>query len=158
MSLKRFRNKQNIYIARWVDETHSKRPDEIDSELSYAILTDNIQLVEELLNEGAIASYRFIYAIKRYMDGLYDKDDIIKLLLERGENVNVRDSHDNMKSGLHIVIEKMYLNNNKGFELLTYLLEKGARMDIRDDDGNTPLHYCAKLRENIDKVMCILNL
>ena len=157
MSLKRFRNKPNIHIARWVAETHSIRPDEIDSQLSYAIITDDIQRVNELLNIGAIASYRFIYAIKRYMDGLYAKDDIIKLLVERGVDINVQESYDNMKSALHIIIEKMRFNN-KGFELLTYLIEKGARMDIRDDDGNTPLHYCAKLRENIDKVMCILNL
>lgn len=156
MSLKRFRNKPNIHIARWVAETHSIRPDEIDSQLSYAIITDDIQRVNELLNIGAVVSYRFIYAIKRYMDGLYDKDDIIKLLVERGDaNVNVQESYDNMKSALHFIIEKMRFNKN-GQELLTYLIEKGARMDIRDDKGNTPLHYCVKL--NVDKVKYILNL
>ena len=141
LKFKRIMKKPNIEIAKLAILSCPEITPEI--ELGTAIYYDYIRMVNYLLNKGVNISYNFLHAINRYINKLYTKDDIIKLLIKRGANINIQEPYDQMRCALHNIIR------NDNDELLLLLLENGARTDIRDDYGNTPFHYCKSNSINI---------
>jgi uncharacterized protein len=86
--------------------------------------------------QGFSASYNFLKAV-RDRDGEKVRDAVEKT----GSGnviVNTRDPA-NGETALHIV------TRGRDLRYLNYLLESGARPDIRDDRGNTPLMVAAAL-------------
>ena len=56
---------------------------------------------------------------------------MIKLLIEYGADVNVKDAHGDS------LLNNLIVNNN--IELINLLLQNNADVDTRDNDGRTPL-------------------
>eukprot|EP00656_Telonema_subtile_P005316 TRINITY_DN12415_c0_g1_i2.p1 TRINITY_DN12415_c0_g1~~TRINITY_DN12415_c0_g1_i2.p1 ORF type:complete len:248 (+),score=25.75 TRINITY_DN12415_c0_g1_i2:100-843(+) len=61
----------------------------------------------------------------------YCRGSLVKLIIERGANLNQRDGFGNLP--LHIAV----LNGHRGIAL--YLVKFGARLDVPNGSGNTPL-------------------
>ena len=72
-----------------------------------------------------------LHAVKEYKEEEYM--EVVKLLLEKGANVNVQDIHG--RTPLYWAAQNGYT------EIVKLLLEKGADVNARDNDGNTPLHW-----------------
>jgi ankyrin repeat protein len=60
---------------------------------------------------------------------------IVKYLLEKGVNINIKNKHGN--AALHMA------SHNGHEEVLKALLEKGADINLSNTKGNTPLHLAA---------------
>jgi ankyrin repeat protein len=65
--------------------------------------------------------------------------DIIKLLVERGTNVNAKDSTDN--TPLHYLCK----NYETTKETVLYLIKKGANVNLRSHINRTPLHNACEV-------------
>ena len=76
--------------------------------------------------------------------------DGMKLLVERGANINLQDTFG--RSPLHLVCENA--NSDNHHDSLDYLLRNGANTCIQDLQGKTPLHIAA----NVGCVECIKKL
>ena len=64
----------------------------------------------------------------------YSQSEMVEFLLEAGIDVNYQpNGRDNGKSALHNVVA------NRDFELVKALVENGANVEIKDENGNTPL-------------------
>jgi len=61
-------------------------------------------------------------------------------LIDQGANLRSRSNHG--KTALHYAS----LNSDKGVDMMKLLLDSEARdiMSLKDDNGQTPLHYAAK--------------
>ena len=74
-------------------------------------------------------------------------NDIVKLLLEAGADLNALDAIGN--TVLHIASEN-------GVNNIIYLyLEKGVKPNLRNNNGNTALHF-ATMNDNIDVLYFLL--
>lgn len=153
------------YIQKWFDE-------EIEKEYP------NFRLIREIMNLG----FKFQNLGKRY--NLYwaareNKVEIIKLLLENGENINSRSTYDREKTPLFVATEygnkeavKVLLENGADVkltstgremqaihmaveknqsEILKLLLEYGAEKEKKSKYEKTALHYAAIY----DSVECV---
>jgi len=75
----------------------------------------------------------------------------IRELLEKGANVNARESHNGKTPLIHAS-----MNKNKGFnEVMLLLIEKGADVNAFDKDGNTALLWAAMygLSDNVQTLI-----
>ncbi len=90
------------------------------------------------------ASYKFLKAIKE--DNYRD----IKMLIEKGVNVNTRD-YDEKITPLIMAARK------KNPSLVQYLLNSGAKPDLYGDDGQTPLMIAARLGDKLSLALLITN-
>lgn len=149
--------KGDRYIQEWFDK-------EIEKE------QPNFPLIREIIGLG----YKFKNLGKRY--SIYwasreNKPELIKLLLENGEDINSRSSYDKDKTPLIVATEygnkeavKVLLENgadieldatgkemraihfaseNNHSEILSLLIEYGAEKEAKDKYEKTPLHYAA---------------
>ena len=66
--------------------------------------------------------------------------DGIKLLIEKGANVNLQDIHE--RTPLHLACENT--TEEVHHDCVEFLLQKGASTNIQDVFGRTPLHIAAK--------------
>ena len=85
------------------------------------------------------------------------QDEHLKKVLQelrRGDksNINAKDAYGN--APLHLALQESSLFGTKKYELLSYLLQKGADINAQDEDGNTPLN--ALFQKSYDEGM--LNL
>lgn len=120
--------------------------------LTYAILGDETNIVELLLNQGfnieekdadgqtplhiAVGSKGYI----RHRSALYH---MIIFLLKKGANVNATD-----KKGQTPLINYMCRNKDLSIDIFMHLMKYGANPSIKDKDGKKALDY---LKEYIDR-------
>ena len=67
--------------------------------------------------------------------------DVLKVLIEKlGVNINCKSKKEGNRTALHILAESQHWWQAGGLE---YLIGKGADIEIKDDDGFSPLHIAA---------------
>lgn len=100
--------------------------------LYYAISTDNIEIVELLINEGIRVNYDNSNEkiTPLHHASKFGNIEIVRLLLEHGAIVNSKDIKG--KTALHYASDKGYK------DIIYLLLSKGAKKDIIDQYGLTP--------------------
>ncbi|MFZ2959557.1 MAG: ankyrin repeat domain-containing protein [Candidatus Ozemobacteraceae bacterium] len=102
----------------------------------------------KLANEGDLAAFRKALGsnpgLAKVKDErgatllfLVDRKEAVSLLLENGIDVNVQS--DNGETILHRISYQISSNE----ELMSFLISKGAKIDIFDSEGATPLHNAA---------------
>lgn len=86
--------------------------------------------------------------------------DIIKLLIEKGADVNAKN-----ESGLyplHFLCSTYYKNIDDLVDVINLLIEKGADINaVNNEDGSTPLHYLCQfygILKDRDGLMDLVNL
>ena len=78
------------------------------------------------------------------------QSDISQILIDSGADINARNKHG--LTALHVAISR------GNFQLVDFLIKKGARLDVRDEYEQTPLHYaCLSLRNRARILKIILN-
>ena len=91
----------------------------------------------------------------RKKKSIQEKLEKIKKYLDRGADVNTIDRNDNGNTSLHIAVRKQEL------EIVTFLLDTGATVDIKNTANESPLDLAYKLpdierkRQEIIKVLKI---
>ena len=80
----------------------------------------------------------------------------VKYFLDRGATVNNKAPEDELVfHGKPLIFIAATLNPD--VEVLKYLIEQGADVNAKDDDGKTPLHYVAELPDSsIDILKCLI--
>ena len=71
----------------------------------------------------------------------------VKLLIEKGADVNVRDNSD--------ITPLIVAADNNNFELVKFFVENGAEVNVQDEDGFTAVFYAA-LHGNLEMVQCLI--
>lgn len=97
----------------------------------YGIMYGNVPTFQVLLQHGLKVNGSMLQ-----LAIIYRKNDLAKLLLEHGVNVNHVEDH--IGTSLHIAVQR---NNLNGVKLL---LQYGANANIVDGFGMTPLHWAVK--------------
>ncbi len=62
----------------------------------------------------------------------YDRPDIVKMLIEKGANLNVKENNNGESP--------LYIASDENIEIVRILLEAGADVNIKNKNENTPLH------------------
>jgi ankyrin repeat protein len=126
-----------------------------DSELQQAIAGKKfckIKMLLALKPEIADRNRNYQGLSPIHLEAAEGNVDIIKILLDNGASVNIRDI--NGQTALHwAVLPPWDTGDKKG--VITLLLRRGAEIDARRNDGNTPLH-CVVMWGRIDTVKMLL--
>jgi ankyrin repeat protein len=146
-----------------------------DTPLHNAIMNDKFEIVKLLIeNRADINAKNINYDTPLHNAIMNDKLDIVKLLIEKGADINIENT--NLIKPLHSVNDEKILNlinteliNDEKYKvicnniLLYYinrnnpvvvkiLIEKGINVNIKDKDGNTPLHIALKNKDTLNYV------
>ncbi|KAI4249560.1 MAG: hypothetical protein L6R42_008933, partial [Xanthoria sp. 1 TBL-2021] len=116
-----------------------------------------LEIVELLLDGGAVAlsgPESDQEKLTCLSDSLYEAAfqghlTVVKWLLERGADINVRNSYNN-ETPLHAAVVKRHL------EVVAELVERGGNVAVRDNTGYTPLHWSAS-RGYTEIATCLLS-
>ncbi|KAL8756705.1 MAG: hypothetical protein Q9199_002751 [Rusavskia elegans] len=116
-----------------------------------------LEIVELLLDGGAVAlsgPESDQEKLTCLSDSLYEAAfqghlTVVKSLLERGADINVRNSYSG-QTPLHAAVEENHL------EVVAELAERGANVAVHDKHGYTPLHWSA-LRGYTEIATCLLS-
>lgn len=102
----------------------------LEEEYHKAIFADNTEMASFLIQNGALIndmSCHYAAAMRRRK--------IIKILVEYGVNINVRDGSG--RTPLHWACQEGYT------DIVDLLVENGAQMNVQDEDGQTPLYIAS---------------
>jgi ankyrin repeat protein len=114
------------------------------AKISYNFVVKNgkiISFVKVFENNGETGDTPLIIAIKS------EKEKIIKLLLNKGAEINLKNNHSNIP--LNVAIETNNMN------IILFLLKKGANVNPEYKSWNTPLILAIK-NENFDVVKLLV--
>ena len=142
---------------------------EPEPEISQTKLTD--MLISEIFesNKGLVKMKRLlanpkINVDKKSSDGLYPLIvsctllwwDVVKALLDKGANVNVRDS--NRITPLIHVCANGNIAPDESFEIAKELINKGADVNATDNSNRTPLFLACLTRNKklVQLLICLL--
>lgn len=159
MMTRKFRNKPSSnsikHIRKSKKSLKNKRTNKIiggADQLVEAIIKDETPKAKELLNKTSI-----IRGIKSIVKNPFNEPlklaiikgnlDIVKLLIEKGANINVK--YDLYNTPLHIAM----INGN--LEIVKLLIEKGADVNAKNETNDTPLHI-AMIKGNHDIVKLLI--
>jgi ankyrin repeat protein len=78
--------------------------------------------------------------------------DIIKFLLDKGANVNAKDS--NGRTPIHMA----FMNDQiPPFDIIKLLIENGADLHVRDNKGNTPFHVACIFLDDVNIINYLID-
>jgi uncharacterized protein len=110
-----------------------------------AIENDDRTALQYLLGHGADPNLRGLNATALMHAVFINRDpEIVRLLLDHGADVNLKYLHD--MTPLHIVLHRDHWEGRadtfkERYEFATLLIERGADLAARDEDGKTALDY-----------------
>ena len=64
--------------------------------------------------------------------------DVVKVLVEKGANINAQD--EDGQTALHLANGREPIEEYFYLKVITCLIENGANVNVQDKNGNTPLH------------------
>lgn len=99
---------------------------------------NNYKLVKRILEEDNVDVDLQTYSHLSPLWYARDKIDYVKLLVEKGANINAKNSYHGT-TALHDFIKYWDCN-----EAVNYLLQRGADVNIKDKYGRKPSYYCRK--------------
>lgn len=113
--------------------------------LDIAIRNSDIKEVETLLDKGADPNLVTHFSGPAIKEAARTADiDIVKLVHSRGADLNGTDTAGG--TALHAAVSDTYgFNAQKKLEILQYLLDNGARTDLRNSCDMTPLEWARRL-------------
>lgn len=89
------------------------------------------------------------FAVIHFLAGFFDDASYVKFMLDNDADVNAHASI-NGATALHLAVR------NSHFKIAKLLLDNGADVNAADDEGLTPLHYCARYTEDNTKMAQLL--
>lgn len=112
---------------------HSFSQKELNDKLFDAIFYgEKIEAIEDLLDQGANPNAEFVNGTYKetalFAASSMKRTDIVKLLIEKGANVNIPESYNKL-TPLH---RACYMPNNSSLEIVKLLIENGADLSIKD--------------------------
>ena len=133
-------------IPDWIKRSLGER-------LIYYSENGNINRVIEILNSGVDidyggGDYNQTALISSARDGQYE---IVKLLLERGANPDIKDTLGNTA-----LMYSVYFVEDSDLSIVELLLESGADPNIRDNDGETAYDIALKSNSRNIEIINIL--
>tara|TARA_B110000858_G_scaffold197305_1_gene258522 strand:+ start:140 stop:955 length:816 start_codon:yes stop_codon:yes gene_type:complete len=133
-------------IPDWIKRSLGER-------LIYYSENGNINRVIEILNSGVDidyggGDYNQTALISSARDGQYE---IVKLLLERGANPDIKDTLSNTA-----LMYSVYFVKDSDLSIVELLLESGADPNIRDNDGETAYDIALKSNSRNIEIINIL--
>jgi len=128
-----------------------EKQDELDDRLFTAISDDEWDIAKRVIGEGANVNAISEFGETPLHSALYhgDSESVIRLLLERGADVNTRNAKDYGKTPLHIAC---------GYQsplVVQLLLGYGSDVNAPDDHGNIAIHL-AIFGSNHDTALFLL--
>ncbi len=73
----------------------------------------------------------------------HEHTNVVKLLIEAGANINIIENFNPYYSILHILCNYA-ININNSVKIIEILIKAGAELNIKDYNGNTPLHIASR--------------
>lgn len=138
-----------------IDQQHDlnvQEPSHRYTALHIAVLKNRYQIVAALLRHHADANTHSTMDETPLRSALLSgRSDIAMLLVTNGADPNVHDRCDHGFTPLHACAGKI-----KDPDLLKLLIAHHAEVNIRSDDGETPLHVAANF-DNVDNATTLLN-
>jgi ankyrin repeat protein len=126
----------------------SKRPSHevLAGALYHAAAAGHIELVKQLLDSGLTPNDRWAGSLPLAGAVYGGQPEIVKLLLERGANVNAVDGNAGGRgeTALHYAARS---DAKSAAEIVALLLGSGAAVNVQDQAGNTPLMSALNHRE-----------
>lgn len=103
--------------------------------LSYAVIDNDVKIVKMLLENGAKANAGInfpLYELCRTKQKITGRYEVLNLLVSYGANINQQHKNTSLTPLMATI------QNQKG-EYANYLLQKGAKLNYKNDDGETAL-------------------
>lgn len=131
------------------------------TELSKLIYENDIDTLEKTRSEGVDFCKTDVYdknnLLMAYASSGYDKryqpEDLIDFLLRCGIDVNhKRNKRGRELTALHVAVSKM------NYRIVSHLIDRGAEIDIREINGNTPLWIAVMNYRGQENMIKIINL
>lgn len=141
----------------WFDKVkfildNGENPNTVDlfgeTALIKAILTNSIEMVQLLLDAGAIVNYKAYGNTPLCVASIKNNTEMVQLLLDAGADINYQD--DLGKTPL------MHAVYGENLEIVQLLLENDALVDILDQDGHTALYFSV-FQDQVEMVRLLLD-
>jgi uncharacterized protein len=108
--------------------------------MMFAIMNGDIKPIQTFINEKNDVNIRDKAGRTLLMEAcIFKREDTVKLLIEKGSNVNARDFYDNTP------LQKAVFSSKSNGEIITLLLKAGADKNIVNKSGISPYQVALKI-------------